>query len=205
MGYTVVPYVNPGDSWTAAQHNTYIRDNFAALWPFTAAGDITLAQSAYAITKLPIGAENTILVNVDNSVSWSNLDQIYCAVEVTSTSVSTASWTLLSYDNATKNPYDIYNGTYPTRLTSPFAGVYLLSGNIFWSSSSQQTREIKYYNSNTSKEIYIDTQPAALTNVNNISIPVYLPKGAYIEIAVYQGSGSSLDMSANITLTYWGS
>lgn len=29
MGYTAVPTVSPGDLWTAANHNTYIRDNFA--------------------------------------------------------------------------------------------------------------------------------------------------------------------------------
>lgn len=205
MGYTVVPYVNPGDSWTAAQHNTYIRDNFAALWPFTAAGDITLGLSAYAITKLPIGADNTILVNVDDDVSWSNLSQIFCNVEVSGTSISTANWTGLQYDVVNKNLYDVFSNTYPMRLTAPFAGVYLLSGNIFWTTSSQGTREIKFYNSNTSKEIYIDTQVAALTNVNNISIPVYLPTGSYVELYAYQGSGSSLTLSAKITLTYWGS
>lgn len=32
MAYSVVPTVNTGDTWTAANHNTYVKDNFAYLY-----------------------------------------------------------------------------------------------------------------------------------------------------------------------------
>lgn len=204
MGYSTVPYVNSGDTWTAAQHNTYIRDNFAALWPYTDAGDIVVASSAYVVTKLPIGAENTILINDNDSVSWGTLSQIYCQLEVGTTSISNASWELLSY-SIVKDDYGMINPSYSTRIYAPWTGIYYLSGGIYWASNSSQTREVKYLNSYTGKTLYIDTQGAGLTNTNNISMPVSMSAGSYIEVAVYQGSGGSLDASAKINLTYWGS
>lgn len=54
--YTPVPTVNTGDLWTAANHNTYMRDNFAAGVPdiFTAAGQIVYATGADAAAALAI-------------------------------------------------------------------------------------------------------------------------------------------------------
>lgn len=49
MAYQTVPTVLTGDSWSAAQHNTYIRDNFTTLWPYTADGQIGLTTSATAM------------------------------------------------------------------------------------------------------------------------------------------------------------
>jgi len=47
MTYTAVPTKSTGDLWTAANHNTYIKDNFAAGVPdiFTTKGDIAVATA----------------------------------------------------------------------------------------------------------------------------------------------------------------
>lgn len=204
MGYSTVPYVNSGDSWTAAQHNTYIRDNFAALWQYTDKGDIAIASSGYSVTKLPIGPENSILINSSDTVSWGNLSQIYCQLEMASTSISTASWRVMTY-NVVKDDYSMINPSYSSRIYAPYTGIYYLSGGVYWSSNSSQTREVKYYNGYTNKTLYIDTQGAGLTNTNNISIPVSMAAGSYVEVAIYQGSGSSLNATSKVNLTYWGS
>ena len=70
MGYLVVPTVNNGDSWSAAQHNTYIRDNFAAVWPFTTAGDISYATSATALSRLALGATGSLLRAGASAPNW---------------------------------------------------------------------------------------------------------------------------------------
>lgn len=59
MAYTPVPVVATGDLWSAADHNTYIRDNFAAGVPdiFTAKGDLCVASGPNAATVLPIGTD----------------------------------------------------------------------------------------------------------------------------------------------------
>jgi hypothetical protein len=53
MAYNAVPTVATGDSWSASQHNTYIRDNFTALWPYTTAGDLAFASASNALSRLP--------------------------------------------------------------------------------------------------------------------------------------------------------
>jgi len=63
MSYTAVPTQNVGDEWTAEDHNTYIRDNFAAGVPdiFTTKGDIAVASAADAAGRLGIGSNGQVL------------------------------------------------------------------------------------------------------------------------------------------------
>lgn len=63
MAYTPVPTVATGDIWTAANHNTYIRDNFAAGVPgmFTSKGDIAVATASQTATRLAAGPDGAIL------------------------------------------------------------------------------------------------------------------------------------------------
>ena len=61
MSYTSLPSVTTGDTLTAAQWNTWVKDNFAALWTGTAAGDIGYFTSSSARTKLAIGTYGQIM------------------------------------------------------------------------------------------------------------------------------------------------
>lgn len=73
MAYSAVPTVTTGDSWSAANHNTYIRDNFAAGVPdiFTAAGDLAYATAANAASPLAIGSSDQSLSVVSGLPAWS--------------------------------------------------------------------------------------------------------------------------------------
>src|SRR3972149_1027593 len=76
MAYSVVPTVATGDLWTAANHNTYIRDNFLAGVPgiFTAAGDLAYASAPGAASRLPIGAVGkTLRVSSGNLPAWEEI------------------------------------------------------------------------------------------------------------------------------------
>jgi hypothetical protein len=63
MAYVAVPTKSTGDLWTAADNNTYIRDNFAAGVPdiFTTKGDIAVATAADAASRLGVGADGQVL------------------------------------------------------------------------------------------------------------------------------------------------
>lgn len=56
MAYATVPTVATSDSWTASQHNTYIKDNFSAVWVGTTAGDMEYYTGATAKTRLALSA-----------------------------------------------------------------------------------------------------------------------------------------------------
>lgn len=72
MAYSALPTYTTGDVFTAANANTYWRDNFAAGVPdiFTAAGDIAYATAANAASPLAIGATGKILGVVAGLPSW---------------------------------------------------------------------------------------------------------------------------------------
>lgn len=91
MAYNTVPTVATGNSWSAAQHNTYIRDNFTALWPYTTAGDIAVASSASALSRLPKGVDGTALKMVSGSPAWAVDTTLQDVYPVGSVYMSTAS------------------------------------------------------------------------------------------------------------------
>lgn len=64
MSYSPVPEVEPGDLWTASQHNQYIKDNFAASVPdiFTTKGDLAAGTGADACERFGVGTDGQTLV-----------------------------------------------------------------------------------------------------------------------------------------------
>ncbi len=75
MPYTPVPTKNTGDTFTANEFNTYIRDNFAAGVPdiFEANGDLAVGTGPDAATRLAVGNNWAILgvdPNAANKLAW---------------------------------------------------------------------------------------------------------------------------------------
>lgn len=64
MAYTPVPSLATGYLWTAADHNTYIRDNFAAGVPaiLQAKGDLPVASGLRAADRLAVGSNGQLLI-----------------------------------------------------------------------------------------------------------------------------------------------
>lgn len=61
MAYSVHPTVITGQTWTASNQNTFVRDNFAALWPYTAAGDLAYANAPNTLARLGKGTAFQVL------------------------------------------------------------------------------------------------------------------------------------------------
>lgn len=72
MAYSLVPLVTTGDLWTAANHNTYVRDNFAVTAPgvVTDAGDMVYANTSKSLGRVPFIADGALLEAKSNSISW---------------------------------------------------------------------------------------------------------------------------------------
>lgn len=65
-----------GATYTAAQYNTYVRDNFTAIFVGTTAGDIDYYTSSSAKARLAIGASNTVLGSSGSAPQWSHSPSI---------------------------------------------------------------------------------------------------------------------------------
>lgn len=59
-----------GATYTAAQYNTHVRDNFTAIWVYTTAGDISYATSATTLQRLGIGAVGSVLGSSGSAPRW---------------------------------------------------------------------------------------------------------------------------------------
>lgn len=70
MAYNIVPTVANGDSWSAAQHNTYLKDNMAALWPYTSAGDMPYATASNTLGRVALGAVGAVMYSTGSAPAW---------------------------------------------------------------------------------------------------------------------------------------
>lgn len=142
MAYSVVPTVISGDSWTAGNQNTYVRDNFKAGIPdiFTAAGDIAYGTAENAATNLALSAaRKRLLVNEDGTgVEWRGI--IGCQVSIAGSFKFTRDTTVIpgkvsfdAEDYDTSNMWDISN---PDAIIIPYNGVYRISGMINYTQTS---------------------------------------------------------------------
>lgn len=96
MAYTPIPTYVTNQKITAAHGNTYWKDNFAALWPYANAGDISYASASNVLSKITIGTVGQVLtVNPSVIPEWKNaagLVDIKIADSDTEKTYSTSSW-----------------------------------------------------------------------------------------------------------------
>jgi hypothetical protein len=86
MSFSSVPLLATGDWIDAAWGNTYWKDNLAALWPYTAAGDISYAAGATSLAKLAKPSVDSVLKNTSSGVpSWLALTQLKGALHAIGT------------------------------------------------------------------------------------------------------------------------
>lgn len=205
MTYQTVPTVVTGDMWTAAQNNTYIRDNFSALWPYTAAGDMAYASSSSTLSKITVGSEGQIL-NVSSGVPvWTDQTQIFCFLRRNANQSTSGLNTNINFDVEEFDNFGFFNPATPTIVTLPQAGLYKFDGYIRFSPSSTGF----YVGSN----IYINPTVYLMDNRQSVNSAYAITNFSYLfkatgstnmNIRGYQNSGSSLSMIASLAITYLG-
>ena len=70
MSRSAWPTVATGDGWSASQNNTFGRDNDAAYWQYTTAGDLVYATSVSTLARLAIGAAGSTLAVSGGVPAW---------------------------------------------------------------------------------------------------------------------------------------
>ena len=154
MGYESVPLVKRGDLWTAADHNQYLKDNFAATEQaiVTTAGDMVYASAANTLARLPItagglmtsgsaapawkapgSAYDILRTNLAASdIEWSGCPPGEVCINV-SQNIADITQTAISFTAASITTYGMWSAGAPTRITIPAGfpiGIYAISGNV---------------------------------------------------------------------------
>jgi len=131
MAYNSTPTRNPGDLWTASDHNQYIRDNFAAGVPdiFAAQGDLAVGLDGKAAVALSVGAPVSILASDPLSVTgmmWDTRD-IVLVRRTTSYTFASPNGYLLPFENLIYDSASHWSIANPKNINILTDGIYLFT------------------------------------------------------------------------------
>lgn len=205
MAFTTVPTVATGDTWSASQHNTYVRDNIAALWPYATAGDIAYATSSSVLGRIAIGAEGYKLSASASTPTWVEIVNTKMAFvkKITSQNITSGGENkAISFDTEVYDNNNYFAIGSPTLISFSTQGWYRFTG---WVSFS--------LNASGYRAIYIETIPVSIRqpakfnqSSHNFVTYYYKTDSSSVNWHLYvnQNSGSTLTAEANLLIEYLG-
>lgn len=133
----------------------------------------------------------------------------------TAQTISTSTQTAIVFDTVDSDGWNCWDlSPNPTRLTVPVTGRYFITANVSYEAASAGHRAINILKNGTTELARSDFSPVSNsidthTTVNTHAVT--LTKGDYVELRVWQNSGSDLDIMADgdhtpkMSLIYLGS
>ena len=203
MTYQTVPTVTTGEMWTASQHNTYVRDNFASLWPYTGQGSIAYADSTTTLASPASVTGIKILQSVSGVPTWSAPpSRKFCYVTRTNQTANIGI-TGISFSTEIFDNNSMWSSGSPTSISLPDAGIYRFDGCAVWNSNDAGRRAVILYDG-ASK--YMDSRMAidGLYTSQSFSYVYYTSSSKTVTIRVEQASLDSLKVDCYLMVTYLG-
>jgi hypothetical protein len=116
----------------------------------------------------------------------------------TSQTITTSTQTKIIFDEVDSDGWNCWDvSPNPTRLTVPITGRYIVTGNVAFEASSSGHRAINILKNNTLELARSDFNPVSNSIDTHSTVTchaVSLTKGDYVELRVWQNSGSDLDI-----------
>ena len=210
MAYSAVPTVITGDLWSAADHNTYIKDNFAATVPdiFTAAGDLVYGTGADAASVLAIGTyPDMLVVNLaGDAPEWGSFHSGCGLSRTTNQSVSASVISEINFESEIYDTDAYWSSDNDDAVVIPFDGLYMATGVItFKTPSTDATGDVL-------QRIYVgSTQVAginALLSEDSVISFNYMARFSASNnpyLAVMQGGPGAVNVTAEYQVSWMGS
>lgn len=208
MAWTTPKTWNVGDILTAADLNTYVRDNFnaTAVAQVTTAGDTVYATGSKALSRLALGtARQYLSVNAGATApAW--FSPPACDVYSTaSQSINNTTWTAVTFGSENVDTDSMHSTTANTgRITINTAGKYLLIAFAAMDPNITGERDIAIYTSEGggASAAKIQTTWSAESNAGSLGVNMEvvllrnLAVNDYAEVYVYQSSGGALNVNS---------
>lgn len=132
----------------------------------------------------------------------------------TSQTITTSTQTKISFDGVLFDSWNCWDlSPNPTRLTAPIDGIYMAVGTVAFAAAASGHRAMNIYFNNTTELCRSDfpTVGNSIDTHSTVTSPSFeMAKNDYIELRVWQNSGSDLDILAagdhkpTLTLIYLG-
>lgn len=204
MAYNTPPTKSPGDTFTAAEWNTYMRDNQAAGVPdqFAAAGDMFLGSGANAGIILPSSYSQYRLKSngVGSQLSWTaTLPQVRLS-RSTAQSIANNTATEITFTAEDADTDDFYPGS-GTTITIPNVGfglgLYLVTVSGYWSGhvTTNKLRQVGVSISGVYRWSAVTSDADASPIHQSVPFMLNLSVGTTLAMAVLQVSGGSLNFN----------
>lgn len=207
MAYHAVPTQNVGDDWTAAEHNTYIRDNFAAGVPdiFTAKGDIAAATAADAASPLAVGTDGQVLTaasGADTGLAWSSaaIPSMTAAryVKGSEQTVANGSTVVIDFDTVDFDPDSLVTAGAGWHFHPKDAGYFMVTAGVYIKSSAywgaNEQLQLWLYKNNEAVEIMgglaMQSAGTYVQYVNGTALSYCSATTDYLDVRLNQNSGS---------------
>jgi len=133
----------------------------------------------------------------------------------TAQTITTSTQTKVVFDAVDSDGWNCWDlSPNPTRLTVPLTGRYIITGNVAFEASASGHRAINILKNNTVELARSDFNPVSNSIDTHSTVTchaVSLTKGDYVELRVWQNSGSDLDImntgdhNPKLSLIYLGS
>jgi hypothetical protein len=133
----------------------------------------------------------------------------------TAQTITTSTQTKVIFDAVDSDGWNCWDASpNPTRLTVPVTGRYIITGNVAFEATSSGHRAVNILKNNTLELARSDFNPVSNSIDTHSTVTchaVTLTKGDYVELRVWQNSGSDLDImntgdhNPKMSLIYLGS
>ena len=216
MAITTVPSVVTGQTYSAANFNTHIRDNINGIWVLTTAGDMLYATGASAAARLalvpggvmiggasapqwlsPTGSQGKSLQMGTTYPQWGGY-VAGKAIRSTNQSIANLTTTSVQFDSISPTNLVTWSSGDNTKLTLGVTGLYLYG---FYASidGGSGYRQFDIYKNGvliSDGDTRISTADTETTYQSITHPPSEFAAGDYLQLKVTHNNGSSINLRA---------
>lgn len=185
-----------GATYTAAQYNTHVRDNFTAIWVYTSAGDIVYATSATALARLAKGTayQHLRMNSGATAPEWGG----YIAGKASRTSnqsIPDVTLTNVQFSAAAFSRLVTWSSGDNTKLTIGATGLYVYGFTYTFDGGSGYREANVLLNGFGILETRIANANGETTYHSGANVDI-LTSGNYLQLQVRHGNGSDINLRA---------
>lgn len=183
-----------GATYTAAQYNTHVRDNFTAVWVYTSAGDIVYASSSTTLARLAKGtAYQNLRMNVgETAPEWGG----YIAGKAKRTSnqsILNLTSTSVQFDSVPITRLVTWSGSDNTKLTIGASGLFVYGFTYSFDGGSGYREANILKNGVALLETRI-ANASGETTMHGVSDEEVFSSGDYLQLQVRHNHGSAINL-----------